>query len=95
MALGNIIGSNIFNITVIVGAAGLASPVSQLIVPAELGRLDIPFLIGSSLLLLPVFISGSIVGRWEGAMFLCAYVFYINYNLLLAIQSSALRPFKN
>jgi cation:H+ antiporter len=67
IAIGNVIGSNIFNILFILGLSAIVSP---LLVAQRLIRLDVPLMIGVSLACLPIFFTGNRISRWEGVTFL-------------------------
>ena len=74
VALGNVLGSNLFNILSVLAVMGLVVPFS---VSEEILRLDIWIMLGVSLLLLPVMLTGWRIGRAEGAFFLLLYAAYI------------------
>jgi len=74
VALGNVLGSNLFNIFACLGALSLAVPFQ---VSAEVRAFDIWVMAGVSLLLLPVMFTGWRIGRGEGALFLLLYAGYI------------------
>lgn len=74
VAIGNVIGSNIFNITAIIGAAALAG---RLPVPAEILNRDLWIMIGASALLLPFVLLSNPIGRMAGAGMLSLYVGYL------------------
>jgi cation:H+ antiporter len=78
VALGNIMGSNIYNILGIGGVTGLISPT---VVPAQIVAFDNLVMIGASLALFVFAWSGYRVSRMEGAALLAAYAVYI-YSLL-------------
>ncbi len=80
IALGNAIGSNIFNILGILGITALVQPLA--IAPAMLGS-DLWWMIGLSLALFPMMRSGSVVGRLEGALLLLAYGTYVALLVLM------------
>jgi cation:H+ antiporter len=71
IAVGNVIGSNIFNVSAILGTAAVLEPIP--IVPSILTR-EFPSVIALSLLLFPLLRSGWRIRRWEGAMLLAAYI---------------------
>jgi cation:H+ antiporter len=73
VAIGNVVGSNIFNISFIAGAAALAHPLE---VPAEILYRDLWWMIGTSLLLTPFVLFCRQIGRWIGGSFLVLYGFY-------------------
>jgi len=80
IAIGNLIGSSVYNIVVILGITCLASAI-PLAVDDALIRFDIPVMIGVALVCLPVFLTGRRVSRGEGLMFVLAYVAYLGYLL--------------
>ena len=71
IAVGNIIGSNIFNIAAILGVTSVLEPLR--IDPSILTR-ELPAVLIVSLLLLPILRSGWRIRRWEGALLLAAYI---------------------
>lgn len=75
IALGNIVGSNIFNILSIIGITALISPVDS----SGITLVDISVLILTSVLIWPLSRSGSKLSRWEGGILLMVYVGYISY----------------
>jgi cation:H+ antiporter len=74
VSLGNIIGSNIYNILAILGVAALFGPVP---VPPEIVAKDMWIMLAATLLLLPPVFMGYRIGRTYGVFFLCAYVGYV------------------
>ena len=92
IAVGNIVGSNIFNILAIAGIAAVVAPGGLEVAPALL-RFDIPVMIAVALACLPIFASGHLIARWEGALFLGYYAAYVLYLILAATQHDALPAF--
>lgn len=74
IALGNVMGSNLFNMLGIAGVTAMAAPVP---VPAELLRLDLWVMLAATLLLLAALRGGRRVGRLEGGALAAAYALYI------------------
>lgn len=74
IAMGNIIGSNIFNLGLVLGAAALVSPLR--LAPFTVVAEVIPALV-FCLALVPLAMSGSRVSRWEGALLLAGYAAFI------------------
>lgn len=72
IALGNVVGSNIFNVLFILGLSALIIP---LVVNQQLVRLDVPIMIGSSLLVM-LFSWDGINCEWEGAVLLAIGIWY-------------------
>lgn len=79
VALGNVIGSNIFNIFGILGVTALVNPLK---VPNEIARLDIWVMCSATIVLLVFSRSGWRISRREGAVFITAYVFYLGFLVL-------------
>ncbi|ODT61598.1 MULTISPECIES: calcium/sodium antiporter [Paracoccus] len=73
MALGNVVGSNIFNILAILGITAVVSPLP---VPPEMLRLDLWVMLGASLLLAPFLLRGFSLSRPVGAAFVVMYGAY-------------------
>ena len=92
IAVGNIVGSNIFNILAIAGIAAVVTPSGLEVAPALL-RFDIPVMIAVALACLPIFASGHLITRWEGLLFLGYYAAYVLYLILAATQHDALPAF--
>ena len=76
IAVGNVVGSNIFNILLIMGLTSLAAP-KDIVVPDQCFSRDLPIMIGATLVCLPVFFTGKRISRGEGALFLTAYAGYV------------------
>jgi cation:H+ antiporter len=93
IAVGNVVGSNIFNVLGCVGLAGLASGGAGLPVALAALHFDLWVMLAVALACLPVFISGRRIARWEGALFLGYYVAYVTYLVLAAQQHAALPMF--
>jgi cation:H+ antiporter len=93
IAVGNIVGSNIFNVLAVLGLAGLVSPGGLAVSPAALG-FDIPVMIAVALACLPIFYTGHMIARWEGALFFGYYVVYVAYLVLRATDHDALAGFE-
>jgi cation:H+ antiporter len=81
IAVGNVVGSNVFNILGVLGIAGLVSP-SPIDVPRSSLRSDFPVMIGAAVLCMVFFHSGRRLSRSEGAFFLVCFVLYTAYLFL-------------
>lgn len=84
IAVGNLLGSSIYNILLILGVTCLV-PAHGLELTPALVRIDIPIMVGVTLACIPIFISGRRVGRFEGGAMVGAYVAYLVF--LLATQT--------
>ena len=81
IAVGNIVGSNIFNIFSVLGLASAIVPGGVAVNETAL-RFDIPVMIAVSFACLPIFFTGSRIARWEGFLFFGYYVAYTVYLVL-------------
>src|SRR5690606_19086348 len=89
IAVGNVVGSNLFNIMVVIGATAAISP-GGLDVAAPAINFDIPVMVAAATLCLSIFFLNYRIGRWEGALFLSYYIFYTMYLILATAQHDAL-----
>ena len=71
IAVGNIIGSNVFNLTAILGTTAVVRPI---MIPETVLSRELAGVVFMSLLLLPILRSGWQIKRWEGALLLTAYI---------------------
>ena len=92
IAVGNVVGSNLFNVLAIAGASSLVAADGIRVAPAAL-RFDIPVMIAVSVACLPILFTGYRIARWEGFLFLAYYAGYTLYLILDASQHDALPEF--
>jgi cation:H+ antiporter len=78
LVLGNVVGSNLFNVLLILGTTVAVQPIG---VPDDAIRAEIPAMVGFSLLLLAVVGHGMKIHRWEGAILLTAYAGFIAWQV--------------
>lgn len=92
IAVGNIVGSNIFNILTILGATAIMAkvPVSKAAI-----SFDIPVMLAVAIACLPIFYTGNRISRWEGLLFISYYVAYSAYLGLDAVGHDQLGLFNN
>ena len=88
IAVGNAVGSNIFNLLSVLGASAAISS-NGISVNDEVIRLDYPVMLAATVLLLPICWNGFMVKRWEGAVLVAFYVAYVAYLVMEAGDSSA------
>lgn len=81
VAVGNLLGSSIYNILVILGLTCIATP-GGLLVERQLLMLDIPLMAGMALACVPVFWSGKRISRLEGGLGVAAYLIYLLWLIL-------------
>jgi cation:H+ antiporter len=77
LAIGNVVGSNIANIALILGIAALIRPIR---IEAKLIRIDMPIMLGCSVLMVLLLFDGR-VGRLDGALLVAGIVGYIGFSL--------------
>jgi cation:H+ antiporter len=90
IAVGNVVGSNLFNLLGVLGFGGLIAPAG---IPVAAGALtfDIPVMIGAAIVALPIFFTGYRIARWEGALLLGFYAAYTTRLTMVAADHPA-RP---
>lgn len=93
IAVGNIVGSNIFNILAVVGLSSTLSK-TGITVPGSAFAFDFPIMIAVALACLPIFLSGHKIARWEGALFFFYYLAYITYIALTTTKPASLEVFR-
>lgn len=94
IAVGNVVGSNVFNILGVLGLSSMVSPAGIEVAPSVLA-FDLPVMLAVALACLPIFFTGGLIARWEGALFFGLYGAYMAYVLLAAQQHDALQPYSS
>ena len=85
LAVGNAIGSNLFNLLAVLGVTAVVSP-NAIPVAASAVQVDIPVMIAVAVACLPIFANGHVLNRWEGIVFLFAYAGYLTWLVLDATE---------
>ncbi len=88
IAVGNVIGSNIFNILGVLGVSASVAP-SELTVSPSMLAFDLPVMVAVAIACLPIFFTGNLIARWEGALFFAYYLAYTAYLILDASEHDA------
>jgi cation:H+ antiporter len=88
IAVGNVVGSNIFNVLLVLGSAAALAP-NGIHVPASALAFDLPVMVAVSIACLPIFFTGYCIERWEGAVFVAFYVAYSGYLVLHGVEHEA------
>lgn len=83
ISMGNLIGSNIFNLLAILGITSLAIPLE---VSESVLNFDMYFLLAITLLLFPLMKFGSKIGFWKGIILILFYMIYIYFSFTLEIK---------
>ena len=92
IAVGNVVGSNVFNILAVLGAAGIASGVG-LPVSEAARNFDLWVMLAVAFACLPIMITGREIARWEGVVFLAYYAAYTGWLVLQAQQHDSVQAF--
>ncbi len=96
IAVGNVVGSCVFNLLGVLGLSGLAAAFAStggLPVPGSVANFDLWVMLAALAACLPIFLSGREVARWEGGLFLAYYTVYAGYLVLSAQHHAALPAF--
>lgn len=83
IAVGNIVGSNLFNLLSVLGITALVAP-GGLAISAQAVQLDMPVMVAVSLLCVPMFLIGYELSRWDGAMMLALLATYLTTLVMMA-----------
>lgn len=92
LAIGNVVGSNIVNIGLVLGLPSITAS-GGIPVPSAAIALDIPLMLAVAVALLPIAFTGFVIKRWEGGFFITLYVLYMTYLVLWATEHDALAGF--
>lgn len=92
IAVGNVVGSNLFNLLGVFGLTALITP-GGLVIPTDARTFDLPVMTAVALACVPIFFSGTKILRREGALFFFYYLAYTAYLILNAIRHPALPVF--
>ncbi|MBI3961080.1 MAG: calcium/sodium antiporter [Chloroflexi bacterium] len=92
IAVGNVVGSNIFNILGVLGIGGLFAS-GGVAVSETAVAIDIPVMVAVAAICLPLFFTGNRLSRWEGLLLLGYYIAYTVYLILAATQNVRLSVF--
>lgn len=92
IAIGNVVGSNIFNILGILGLSAMVTPGGLNVNPLMISS-DMPIMIAVAVACLPIFFTGFTIARWEGVLFLGSYIAYTIFLILAATNNPLLERF--
>ncbi|TWU01879.1 calcium/sodium antiporter [Neorhodopirellula pilleata] len=87
IAVGNVVGSNLFNIMCVIGLSAIVSPNGVGVTDSAI-RFDIPVMILVALVCLPIFLTGRQVSRGEGVLLFAGYIAYTAYLIFEQTASS-------
>jgi cation:H+ antiporter len=88
IAVGNVVGSNLFNLMCVLGLTGIVSSDGVNVSEASL-RLDFPVMLAATIVLVPIFWNGFQIKRWEGFVLAAFYIAYVAYLIVDANDSDA------
>ncbi|HYG78107.1 MAG TPA: calcium/sodium antiporter [Planctomycetota bacterium] len=94
IAVGNIVGSNLFNILGVLGVGGLVAKDGIAVDPGMLG-FAIPVMVAVAFSCLPIFFAGHRIARWEGLLFLAYFAFYMLHLILEAMNDTRLQALRS
>ncbi len=84
IAVGNVVGSNVLNLLLVLGTTMVVSP-QPIAVPESTIALDLPVMVGAALICLPIFFTRRMVSQREGSLLL---VYYLSYTLYLVLSTT-------
>lgn len=88
IAVGNVVGSNLFNLLGVLGLTGTVSP-AVMPVSASMATFDMPVMVAVAVACLPIFARGYLIPRWQGIVFLIYYAAYTTYLIFDATNHAA------
>jgi len=94
IAVGNIVGSNIFNLLLVLGFTALITP-GGMAVSDESLAFTMPIMVAVAVVCLPIFFTGFRISRWEGLLFLAYYFLYTAYLIMQATDFDYARQFRD
>jgi cation:H+ antiporter len=93
IAVGNVVGSNIFNLLTVIGVASLTAGGSGLAVPPAVLNFDLPIMLAVAVACIPIFVTGNVISRWEGFLFVGYYAAYAAFLIFRAADHEHLQLF--
>ena len=93
IAVGNVVGSNLFNILAVLGIGAMVAP-GGIPVSTEVLQQDLPIMIAATFVCLPIFFTDARVSRIEGLLLLGYYIAYIAYLTMGATDAAHTRSFE-
>jgi len=94
IAIGNIVGSNLFNLLGVLGLTSIFAP-GGIEISLAVIRFDLPVMLVVAFACLPIFFTGGRISRWEGAILFAYYVAYTAYLFFAAAHHDALPVFSD
>lgn len=94
IAVGNVLGSNIFNCLCVLGFGAAIAPNGVPVSPSVIA-FDLPVMLATAVACLPIFLAGHRIARWEGMLLVGYYVAYTAYLIMDATGHAALELYSN
>jgi cation:H+ antiporter len=92
--VGNVVGSNLFNLMGVLGISAVVSP--EGIMASEAVRaFELPFMVAVAFVCLPIFFTDGSISRWEGGFLFAAYLAYVSWLILGATRNPAVETFSD
>ena len=88
IAVGNVVGSNLFNLMCVLGLTGLVSPDPIPVADSSL-QVDFPVMLAATVVLVPIIWKGFTIRRWEGLVLVGFYALYVTFLILDSGDSDA------
>jgi cation:H+ antiporter len=88
IAVGNVVGSNLFNLLCVLGLTGIVSPSPIPVADSSL-QVDFPVMLAATVVLVPIIWKGFVIQRWEGLVLMAFYALYVTFLVLDAGDSEA------
>jgi cation:H+ antiporter len=88
IAVGNVVGSNLFNLLSVLGATAIVSPDPIPVADSSL-QVDFPVVLAATIVLVPIIWKGFRIERWEGFVLMAFYALYVTFVVLDANDSGA------
>jgi cation:H+ antiporter len=93
IAVGNVVGSNVFNLLGVLGLSSALSP-DGIQVAGQALQFDLPVMVAVAVACLPIFATGREIARWEGGLFLAYYIAYTTWLVMTATGNGALAAYE-
>ena len=93
IAVGNVVGSNLFNLLGVLGVSSLIAP-NGISVPQSMINFDMPIMIAVAIVCLPIFFTENKISRFEGFVFLGYYIAYTVYLIFVATNHDVLMKYQ-
>jgi cation:H+ antiporter len=92
IAVGNVVGSNIFNLMGVLGVSSVVAP-SGIAISDAVIAFDLPIMLAVAFACLPIFFTGGVIRRWEGGVLLGYYLLYTLYLIFASTRHDLLNEY--